>query len=107
MWNCIPANEPHTNISVLEVVEKKSVDDDPDKSVRSVVGDKHMDCQVDQRDNAVIDECVSTHHRFRKEDYSKMVDSDDENSTSSSEEGHFTSGYEKHFMPTAVEVLNV
>ncbi|XP_028268760.1 interleukin 12 receptor, beta 2a, like [Parambassis ranga] len=107
VWNCIPVYEPHTKISVLEVVEIKSLDDDPDKSVWSVAGDRRMDCQEDQRDKAIIDECLPTDHRFGREDYSKMVDSDEENSTSSSEEEPFTSGYEKHFMPTAVEVLNV
>ncbi|KAK9534959.1 hypothetical protein VZT92_007372 [Zoarces viviparus] len=100
-WICIPVNEPHPKISLLEVVEKIS---GPDGFTRIAVGDgcSQVDCQDDRREKAVKEECQRTDHRGR-EDYSKMVDSDEERdgeaSWSSSE------GYEKHFMPTALEVL--
>lgn len=120
-WICIPVYEPHPKISLLEVVEiqpwafKSSLEEttDTDRLTRPVVGDGclQMDCQDDQREEAVTEECHRTDHRYRREEYSKMVDSDEERDRedcwSSTEEEQLTSGYEKHFMPTAFEILEV
>lgn len=57
-----------------------------------------MECGEDHRENAVTE-------KHQRTEYKKMVDSDEERSWSSSEEEPCTSGYEKHFMPTAVDVL--
>lgn len=129
-WICIPVYEPHPKISLLEIVEiqprafKSSLEktSDPEGLTRLVVGDgcTQFDCQDDQGEDAVIAECHRTDHRFGREEYSKMIDSDEERDKqqqeeeedtgdcwSSSEEEPFPSGYEKHFMPTALEVLEV
>ncbi|XP_069569648.1 interleukin 12 receptor, beta 2a, like [Brachyistius frenatus] len=108
-WNSFPVYESHTKISVLEVVERKPQPFYSDGS-SPVGGDwcSQTDCQNDQKDDAVSEGCGRTDHRCRTEDYSKMVDSDDrEDLWSSSEEEQFTLGYEKHFMPTSLEILEV
>lgn len=124
-WICIPVYEPNPQISVLEVVEiqpwalSSSLEktSDPDRFTRPVVGDggSKTDCRDDQRKEAVAEEGHGTNHRYRREEYSKMVDFDEERNRgengedvwSSSEEEQPESGYEKHFMPTAFEVLEV
>lgn len=107
-WTCTPVEE-EPKISLLEVVEMKSQALKADRLTRPVVGDgcSQMRCQDDQRGDTVTEECDRTDHR--REEYSKMVDSDEERDDccSSSEEEQFTSGYEKHFMPTALEILEV
>lgn len=121
-WICIPVNEQQPKISLLEILEikpwasKSSLEktSDTDKLTRAVVEERssQMDCQDDQREDAVTEECHKTNHKYeRKTAYSKMVDSDEERDRndcwSSSEEEPCTSGYEKHFMPTALEILEV
>lgn len=115
-WICIPINEPHPNISLLEVVviqawaSKSSLEktSDADGLTTTVVGDgsSQLDCQDDRRD-AVTEDCHRTDNKCGREAYSKMVDSDEERSWSSSDEEQCTSGYERHFMPTASEILEV
>ncbi len=124
---CIPILEQHPKISYLEIVEIRSwasksslsKPSDTDKSARPVARERssQMDCQDDQREDAGTEEC----HRMdpkngRKAAYSKMIDSDEERHNeeedrtdcwSSSEEEQCTTGYEKHFMPTASEILEV
>ncbi|XP_034395332.1 interleukin 12 receptor, beta 2a, like isoform X2 [Cyclopterus lumpus] len=120
---CIPVSEPNPQISLLEVVEiqpwalKYTLEKtaDPDGLTRLVVGDggSQVDCQDDQREEAVAEECHGTDHKYEREEYSKMVDSDEEREReenmedvwSSSGEEQPVSGYEKHFMPTALEIL--
>ncbi|XP_032394305.1 interleukin 12 receptor, beta 2a, like isoform X1 [Etheostoma spectabile] len=124
-WICIPIYEPHPKISLLEVVEiqpwafKSSLEKttNTDRLTRPVVGDGclQMDHHDNQREEAVTEECHRTDHRYRREEYSKMVDSDEdreeeekrEDCWSSIEEEQSTFGYEKHFMPTAFELLEV
>ncbi|KAL3987216.1 myelin associated glycoprotein [Sarotherodon galilaeus] len=100
-WICIPVCEPQPMISVLEVVKIKSPNLDPDGLTGPVTGDKFS--QDDQREDAVPVESGRLDRRYGKEPYSKMVDSDEETSGSSSEEEQFTSGYEQHFMPSPLE----
>ncbi|KAI3359256.1 hypothetical protein L3Q82_002775 [Scortum barcoo] len=97
-WICIPVNEPHPKICLLEVVEtqpwasKSSVEktSDPDGLTRQMVGDQssQIDCQDDQEEDAVTEESQKTENRRKA--YSKMVDSDEdearEDCWSSSEE---------------------
>lgn len=103
--------EPHHKISLVEVVEKKSRDFNPDKLTTPVVGDgcSQIDFQDDQRKDVVTEECDRTDQRYGREEYSKMLDSDEERDGcwSSTDEEPFTSGYEKHFMPTDMEILEV
>ncbi|KAK2833571.1 hypothetical protein Q5P01_017460 [Channa striata] len=123
-WLCIPISEPHPNICILEIVEmdnrafkfplKKS--SSPGGLSRSIVGDGCLqtDCQDDRKED-VTEECDGTDRRYGRDEYRKMVDSDEERDRegdedrddcwNSSEEEEFISGYEKHFMPTAVEIL--
>ncbi|XP_049925815.1 interleukin 12 receptor, beta 2a, like [Epinephelus moara] len=114
-WICIPVYEPHPIISVLEVVE---IQPRADGLTQPVVGDQcsQTDCQDDQGEEAVMEECHRTDRRYGREEYSRMVDSDEErdrkeehreDSWSSAEDEQSTSGYEKHFMPTELEVLEV
>lgn len=79
----------------------------------SIVGDEHP--QMDQKEDVVTKDCDRFKPRYEREEYSKMVDSDEEKDretedrddcSNSSEEQQFMSGYEQHFMPTAVEILN-
>ncbi|XP_054615193.1 interleukin-6 receptor subunit beta-like isoform X2 [Dunckerocampus dactyliophorus] len=102
-WICTPICEPHPTISFLEVVANQ----------RPRCGkDSHPESQTTkpastsgQRDQT---------HRCAREEYRKMVDSDEEKGTSGpgymedssdEEEEGVASGYEKHFMPTSVEIL--
>ncbi|KAM9346053.1 granulocyte colony-stimulating factor receptor-like [Symphorus nematophorus] len=132
-WICIPISEPHPKISLLEVLEtqprarKSSSEEsaDTDGLIGPVVkeGSSQMEC----RD--VTEEVRRPDHKYGREAYSKMVDSDEERDKeeeeeeevaaaveeeedtggcwSSSEEEQCPSGYEKHFMPTALEILEV
>ncbi|XP_016896325.2 interleukin 12 receptor, beta 2a, like isoform X3 [Cynoglossus semilaevis] len=107
----IPILERHPSISVLEVVNRFSGDFKPnlekslaDKSAR------HDEILHIDRHNEQKLACDRADQRCRREEYSKMVDSDEEgnnkvDSWSSSEEEEFTPGYEKHFMPTALDIL--
>lgn len=116
-WLCIPIYyEPHPNISMLEIVEKQPgfFMSSPTKTsnreglTRSIVDD--------HKEDVVTEECDKTDHRYGREEYSKMIDSDEDRDRereedvddcwNSSEEEHFTSGYEQHFMPTALEIAS-
>ncbi|XP_078140932.1 interleukin 12 receptor, beta 2a, like [Centroberyx gerrardi] len=124
-WICVPVVEPHPKISQLEVVERQSqaFQSSPEKTSRpdgQVVGDEcsQTDREGDQREDAVREEeweRTEGRRRYGREEYSKMIDSDEErdreedreDSLSSSKEEEFVSGYEKHFMPTPMEILEV
>ncbi|XP_041673064.1 interleukin 12 receptor, beta 2a, like [Cheilinus undulatus] len=128
-WICIPVNEPHPKISLLEVVEvpswtfKSNVkkNSHPEESMRPMVGDgsSQMDCIDDQGKDAVTEESHRADQKYGREAYSKIVDSDEErdaekereedgwSSSKDSEEEPMEFSYEKHFMPTAGEILKV
>lgn len=122
-WICIPVNESHPKISMLEVVEKQpevfvsspEKTSDNDELTTSVLGDgcSKTDCQDDQSEDAIAKLGGRANHRYGRKEYSKMVDSDEERDKEevgddcSSEEEQCTLGYEKHFMPTASEILEV
>ncbi|KAM6965905.1 interleukin 12 receptor, beta 2a, like [Tautogolabrus adspersus] len=128
-WICIPVCEPHPKISLLEVVEiqscsfksKQKETSDPEGLTRPVGdGFSPMDCMDDEREDAVTEETHRTDRKYGAEAYSKIVDSDEERDEekeeeeeeredcwSSSTEEPLESGYEKHFMPTALEILEV
>nr|XP_043906260.1 interleukin-12 receptor subunit beta-2-like [Solea senegalensis] len=119
-WICLPMYEQHPTISVLEVVKnqinlKKTSDVDEITWTAARDGCSYKDCQDKQIQDAVTKERDRTDHRCEREEYSKMVDSDEEGDreedkddcSSSSNKEQFTSGYEKHFMPTALELQNV
>lgn len=102
-WISSSSNEPLPKIIVLEVLLiqpslQKNLGADELNTTTGEWGSP-TECHKDQRKDAVAED-----HQ-RTEAYSKMVDSDEERSWSSSEEEPCTSGYEKHFMPTAMEVL--
>ncbi|XP_060883067.1 interleukin 12 receptor, beta 2a, like [Labrus mixtus] len=123
-WICIPEYEPHPKISLLVVVERSFISNpkktfDPEGHTRPVVPDgfSPMDSMDDEREDAVTEETHRTDRKYGTEAYSKIVDSDEERDEekeeeredcwSSSTEELFESGYEKHFMPTALEILEV
>ncbi|XP_065820879.1 interleukin 12 receptor, beta 2a, like [Labrus bergylta] len=126
-WICIPVYEPHAKICLLEVVERSFISNpkktlDPEGHTRPVVADgfSPMDSMDDEREDAVTEETHRTDRKYGTEAYSKIVDSDEERDEekeeeeeeredcwSSSTEEPFESGYEKHFMPTALEILEV
>ncbi|XP_026216095.1 interleukin 12 receptor, beta 2a, like [Anabas testudineus] len=124
-WLCKPSHEPNPDISVLEIVEQPETLNIPKKKTSkltgidmSIVEDgcSQMDCQDDHKEDVVTEDCDRTDNRYEREQYSKMVDSDEERDkeredsdgcSNASEEDEFTSGYEKHFMPTALEILEV
>ncbi|KAM4530641.1 interleukin 12 receptor, beta 2a, like isoform 2-T2 [Odontesthes bonariensis] len=108
-WICNSVHEPHPKISMLEVVETKSRAFEPDGLTRLVMKDEcsRTDSQEDLREDPAAEECDRTDRRYGRKEYSKMVDSDEEkvDCWSSSEEEQCTSGYEKHFMPSPLEIL--
>lgn len=71
-------------------------------------------CEEAQKEDVITEDCDRTDHRY-DEEYSKMVDSDEEKDKVGAEDSDdcsdssedFTSGYEKHFMPTVREILEV
>ncbi|XP_075994855.1 interleukin 12 receptor, beta 2a, like isoform X3 [Genypterus blacodes] len=120
-WICVPAPESLHKISQLEVVEmlphalescltEQGVGDDSSQTDKQK---NHMDHAIRELDRD------GTERRLGRQDYNKMIDSDEEqdreeekgemeeDSSSLSEEEQLMSGYEKHFMPTALEVLEV
>lgn len=66
-----------------------------------------MDCQDDRREDPVKENSDRRDNRYGRKEYSKMVDSDEDKTDcwSSSEEEQSTSGYEKHFMPSPMEIM--
>lgn len=116
-WICIPVPEPHLEISLLEIEviqprpSKCSLENisEADRLTTRVAGDEILqtDCQDDQMEDAVTEDSHKTDNKYGREAYGKMIDSDDERSWSSSEEEQYTSGYERHFMPTASEILEI
>ncbi|KAM6905336.1 interleukin 12 receptor, beta 2a, like [Xenentodon cancila] len=106
-WNSIATYEPHPKISLLEIVERKSIALDSNGLTRPVMKEEcsQMDCQDGRRVDVVPED--RTDHRYGKGEYSKMDNSDEERDdcSSSPEEDQFTSGYEKHFMPSVSEIL--
>lgn len=103
-WLSSPSNEPLPKIIVLEVVliqpslQQNSDADEPNTTAITEWGSP-MECHENQKKNAVAED-----HNGTKA-YSKMVDSDEETSWSSSEVEPCISGYEKHFMPTAADIV--
>lgn len=103
-WISSPSNEPLPKIIALEVVLvqpslQKNSDADELNTTAIPEWGSPMECHENQKKNAVAEDHNGT------EAYSKMVDSDEETSWSSSEVEPCISGYEKHFMPTAEDIL--
>lgn len=98
--------EPYPSISVLEVVEIKPKEFKSDGINKENVCHP-MACQDDQREDPVTNNSDCTDNRYGRKEYSKMVDSDEDKNDcwSSSEEEQSTSGYEKHFMPSPMEIM--
>ncbi|XP_077397572.1 interleukin 12 receptor, beta 2a, like isoform X2 [Festucalex cinctus] len=104
-WICVPIYEPHPTMSTLEVVEVQR----PGCEQNCPPGDQ-------RRPEASSDGGTRRTLRYGRDEYSKMVDSEEEKDVSgvagrddcwsSSEEEQDTSGYEQHFLPTAVDILN-
>ncbi|XP_037544263.1 interleukin 12 receptor, beta 2a, like [Nematolebias whitei] len=107
-WIRIPLYEPNPKISLLEVVEIKSKVLDTDGFNRPVMENdcSQMDCRDLHMEETVTEDHNRTDRRYRREEYSKMIDSDeDRNDEFSSEEEQFISDYERHFMPNPLEIL--
>ncbi|XP_070704071.1 interleukin 12 receptor, beta 2a, like [Pempheris klunzingeri] len=117
-WIRIPVYEPHPKISLLEVVEIQSWALKTSEKTSNPDGLNRPAVEDDQKKDDITEECHRKHRRDGREEYSKMVDSDEERDReekeedredcwSSSGEEPSTSGYEKHFMPSALEILKV
>lgn len=101
-WICVPIHEPHPIMSILEVV-------------KTPVSERKCLPEDQTRPTVASEGYTRRTHRHGKDEYSKMVDSEEEKDVSgvterddgwsSSEEEPDASGYEQHFMPTAVEIL--
>lgn len=114
-WICIPVLEQQPIISVIEIVDVPpcALNSQSDKitTFARLVSEDRGDAQEDP----LRDDCNRTPHRYGKQEYSKMVDSDEETNREeesvdnlwSSEDDNFSSGYERHFMPTVSEIMNV
>lgn len=102
-WISSPSNELLPKLIVLEVVliqpNLQKISDADELNTTTGEWGSPSERHEDQRKDAVAED------NQRTEAYSKMVDSDEDRSLSSSEEEPCISGYEKHFMPTAAEVL--
>ncbi|XP_029912967.1 interleukin 12 receptor, beta 2a, like isoform X2 [Myripristis murdjan] len=110
-WIWTPILEAHPKISQLEVVEippemLKPCPEEASHSDGQLEGEEHSQTY---RGGDEREEDTEGRHQYGREAYSKMIDSDEEQSRddclSSSDEDEFISGYEKHFMPTALEVM--
>ncbi|KAM8824631.1 interleukin 12 receptor, beta 2a, like isoform 1-T2 [Synchiropus picturatus] len=102
-----PLCEPHPEISILEVVENK-----PATFFSGCLKTFNLDQQME--DSSSSGESDRMDQRSKKEDYSQMLDSDGEQGGQqlldheehwNSSQEDFSSGYEKHFMPTPQELL--
>ncbi|XP_077415700.1 interleukin-12 receptor subunit beta-2-like isoform X2 [Vanacampus margaritifer] len=103
-WIRVPIYEPHPTMSTLELVENQQ--DGP-------AYEQNCPPEDQRRPEAASERCTRRTHRYGTDEYSKMVDSEEEKEVagwddgrSSSEGEQDTSGYEQHFMPTAMEILN-
>lgn len=112
-WICIPFSEPHPTMSLLEIVISKSPQDvtsDTEEQFRdgSLLLDSQDTVMEDSvKEDSIPEECDQKDNRCKTEAYSKIVDSDEETDMNSSDEEQDMSGYERHFMPTAIDMLEV
>ncbi|XP_034534359.1 interleukin 12 receptor, beta 2a, like isoform X2 [Notolabrus celidotus] len=121
-WICVC--EPHPKISLLEVVEIQSwafksslkKTSNPEGSTRPADRDRssQKDRTDEEREDTVTGDSQRTDNKYRAEAYSRIIDSDEEEEKGEKEEGVdccssskelLETGYEKHFMPTAEEIL--
>lgn len=102
-WNSITIYEPQPTISHVEIVERKVSAFDPDGLTKPVI---KVCLQDSQMLDVVTEECERTDHRYKTGEYSKMDNSDKERDdcSSSSDDEDFSAGYEKHFMPSPLEI---
>ncbi|XP_029015849.1 interleukin 12 receptor, beta 2a, like [Betta splendens] len=123
-WICKPAYEPNPEIVELEIVEDQPGASKSAQKKTSILNGHvstledrcSQNSQETQKEDVITEDCDRTAHRYEREEYSKMVDSDEEkekvgeedsDDCSDSSDEDFTSGYEKHFMPTVREILEV
>ncbi|XP_033826282.1 interleukin 12 receptor, beta 2a, like [Periophthalmus magnuspinnatus] len=104
-WLCIPATEQHPKMSIIEIVNISQ------GAFTSKMADQ-MNCDIG--DNIVEEGRQKTQCGSGKEEYSKMIDSDEDkneeeedNDTCSSSSGGDHAGYEQHFMPTELDIKAV
>lgn len=111
-WICIVLSEPNPSMSLLEIVTSKAPQDvTSDTEERSSDRNMLLDSRDAVREDSVNEDSVTEErgqkdNRREPEAYRKMVDSDEEDVNSSDEEQNMT-GYERHFMPTVMDMLEV
>ncbi|CAN9505703.1 unnamed protein product [Ophioblennius macclurei] len=107
VWTCIPNSAQDPEISVLEIVEKISQDLNTDGLTGPGVVDgcSQRDCSKNEMSISAKEERDRPDSKHGREEYSKMIDSDED--CLSSDEEQCTSGYEQHFMPTAGEIVGI
>lgn len=101
-------------MSLLEIVTSKSLQDTEEQfrdggmllgRQDAVMEDAAMEDSV--QEDSVPEECDQKDNMCKMEAYRKIVDSDEETDMNSSDEEQDLSGYERHFLPTATELLEV
>lgn len=107
-WLCVPAVEQCPKISEIEIVKTSSFAFIPQTD--KLIDDKDGD---DPLEDILTEERKKIHSGCGKQEYSKMVDSDDEKneedetskSSCCSEEDNV--GYEQHFLPTDLDIQEI
>lgn len=100
-------------MSLLEIVTSKSPQDvtsDTEEQFRDgslLLGSQDTVMEDSVKEDSVPEECDQKDDRCKTEAYRKIVDSDEETDMNSSDEEQDMSGYERHFMPTAIDMLEV
>lgn len=111
-WICILLSEPNPTMSFLEVVTSKSPQDvtsdaEERSRARSILLGSRDTVEEDLvKEDSATEECGHKDNRCEPGAYRKIVDSDEQDTNSSDEEQDVT-GYERHFMPTATDMLEV
>ncbi|XP_072299564.1 interleukin 12 receptor, beta 2a, like [Eucyclogobius newberryi] len=104
-WLCVPTTEQHPKISIIEIVNISPC------AFNSKL-DHKMKC--DDGDVTVEEELEKIQCGSGKQEYSKMIDSDEEKNEEEEEMGTGSSnsedddaGYERHFMPTDLDIREI
>lgn len=94
-------------MSLLEIVTSKSLQDTEEqfRDEGTLLGRQDAAMEDSVQEDSVPEECDQKDNICKLEAYRKIVDSDEETDMNSSDEEQDMSGYERHFMPTAVELL--
>lgn len=94
-----------SSLEILTSTASHDLTSDHEEQVRN--GSLLLRDQDAVKEDSVTQECDQKDDQCRTEAYRKIVDSDEEKDLNSSDEEEILTGYERHFMPTAVDILEV